>query len=82
MQVRADIFVNKAYEEWMHDVGYDGKAHQRFKHNLSEPEVIQQQLQQVTMLHMVRSIHINNYRGLEINFCCSYSTYNHISEFT
>jgi hypothetical protein len=73
MQVRADIFVNKAYEEWMHDVGYD---------NLSEPEVIQQQLQQVTMLHMVRSIHINNYRGLKIDFRCSYSTYNHISEFT
>jgi hypothetical protein len=61
MQVCADILVKKAYEEWMHDVGYDRKTLQSFKHNLSHPEVIQQQLQQLTMLHMVQSMHRNNY---------------------
>jgi hypothetical protein len=61
MQVCAETLVKKAYEEWMHDVGYDGKTFQSFKHNLSQPQVIQQQLQQVTMLHMVRSMHRNNY---------------------
>lgn len=61
MQVCADTLVKKTYEECMHDVGYDGKALQSFKHNLSQPQVIQQQLQQVTILHMVRSMHRNNY---------------------
>jgi hypothetical protein len=59
MQVCADILVKKAYEEWMHDVGYDGKTLQSFKHNLSQ--VIEQQLQQLTMLQMVQSMHTNNY---------------------